>query len=285
MTKIIFENLPSTNTPINAENLNKLNNVVINQTKPATEEEVWIQRGKNLFNKNNVTGGFRFDSKGLPYAEKQSSISEFIKVNPNTDYVVNFAINYLNTICYYDKSKTFISRNDLNSSFVTPSNCEYIRFSRLTSELDTTQLEQGSTATTFEEYIGKKIYTKNSNGGYEEFYNENPLTIPIYFNENQIYSNDREYLCFRIGNIVFLQLRVIAFIDSPANNEVLIYGLPKPKTNNVFYLHGGNSAQGDSARCRLNDNGEIVIHYGSPSFVGHSSNCQYGGVLMYETAN
>lgn len=284
MTKITFENLPSTNTPINAENLNKLNNVVISPTKPATEEEVWIQRGKNLFNKNNTIAGYRFDSTGSLYAENQCSISEFIKVDSNTDYVVNFAINYLNTICYYDKSKNFISRNDLNSSFVTPSNCEYIRFSRLTSELDTTQLEQGSTATSYEPYIDKKIHTKTDNG-YEEFYNENPLTIPIYFNENHIYSNDREYLCFRIGNIVFLQLRVIGFIDSPANNEALIYGLPKPKTNNIFYLHGGNSAQGDSVRCRLNDNGEIVIHYSSPSFVGDSSNNQYGGVLMYETAD
>ena len=43
---------------------------------------------------------------------------KLIKFNPNTDYVVNFGINYLNTICYYDESKTFILRNESNSSFV-----------------------------------------------------------------------------------------------------------------------------------------------------------------------
>ena len=32
MTKIRFENSPSTNTPINVENLNKLNNVGLNGT-------------------------------------------------------------------------------------------------------------------------------------------------------------------------------------------------------------------------------------------------------------
>lgn len=43
MTRIRFEDLPSTNTPRNAENLNKLNNVVISSTEPITGEEVWIQ--------------------------------------------------------------------------------------------------------------------------------------------------------------------------------------------------------------------------------------------------
>lgn len=42
MTRIRFEDLPSTNTPRNAENLNKLNNVIISSTEPTTGEEVWI---------------------------------------------------------------------------------------------------------------------------------------------------------------------------------------------------------------------------------------------------
>ena len=42
MTRIKFENSPSTNTPINAENLNKLNNVIVSSKEPTTGEEVWI---------------------------------------------------------------------------------------------------------------------------------------------------------------------------------------------------------------------------------------------------
>ena len=33
--------------------LDKLNNVVISPTEPTTGEEVWIKKGKNLFNKSN----------------------------------------------------------------------------------------------------------------------------------------------------------------------------------------------------------------------------------------
>lgn len=53
MTRIRFEDLPSTNTPRNAENLNKLNNVVISPTEPITGEEVWIDNvNKKIYTKN-----------------------------------------------------------------------------------------------------------------------------------------------------------------------------------------------------------------------------------------
>lgn len=53
MTRIRFEDLPSTNTPRNAENLNKLNNVVISPTEPTTGEEVWIDNAnKKIYTKN-----------------------------------------------------------------------------------------------------------------------------------------------------------------------------------------------------------------------------------------
>lgn len=53
MTRIRFEDLPSTNTPRNSENLNKLNNVIISPTEPTTGEEVWIDDShKKLYTKN-----------------------------------------------------------------------------------------------------------------------------------------------------------------------------------------------------------------------------------------
>jgi hypothetical protein len=54
MTRIRFEDLPSRNTPRNAENLNKLNNVVISPTEPTTGEEVWLDdTNKEIHVKNN----------------------------------------------------------------------------------------------------------------------------------------------------------------------------------------------------------------------------------------
>lgn len=55
MTRIRFENAPSTNTPINADNLNKLNNVVISSSEPTTGEEVWFKKNdteKKIYVKN-----------------------------------------------------------------------------------------------------------------------------------------------------------------------------------------------------------------------------------------
>ena len=61
MTRIRFEDLPSTNTPRNAENLNKLNNVVISPTEPTTGEEVWIDNiNKKLYTKNDNEGYQKF---------------------------------------------------------------------------------------------------------------------------------------------------------------------------------------------------------------------------------
>lgn len=58
MTRIRFENSPSTNTPINASNLDKLNNVVISPTQPTTGEEVWIDDiNKKIYTKND-NGGY-----------------------------------------------------------------------------------------------------------------------------------------------------------------------------------------------------------------------------------
>lgn len=54
MTRIRFGDLPSTNTPINAENLNKLNNVIVSSEEPTTGEEVWIDNvNKKIHTKNN----------------------------------------------------------------------------------------------------------------------------------------------------------------------------------------------------------------------------------------
>ena len=59
MTRIRFENAPSTNTPINADNLNKLNNVIISSTEPTTGEEVWLQTGDTKkIHIQNANGGY-----------------------------------------------------------------------------------------------------------------------------------------------------------------------------------------------------------------------------------
>lgn len=61
MKKIEFKNLPSTETPLSAENLNQLQSnieescVAINSTQPTTNEKLWVQKtntSKKIYTKN-----------------------------------------------------------------------------------------------------------------------------------------------------------------------------------------------------------------------------------------
>jgi len=190
MTKIKFENSPSTKTPINAENLNKLNNVVINSTEPTTGEEVWLQKGKNLFDKKNF-------GKISAYLDTNTSLVTsnihnyllFVPCSPNTTYTIQkmlssvFGVGYTNELPTGGvQAYSIINDGTLtNATITTGANAKYIVFryyhlgndTTITEQqiLDSIQIEQGSTATTYEPHIDKKIYTKNDNGGYEEFSN------------------------------------------------------------------------------------------------------------------
>ena len=113
---------------------------------------------------------------------------------------------------------------------------------------------------------------------------DNPF-INLTFNEDYIYSTDRQYTCLKIGKVVILNIHTIAFSQETPNDTYIIYGLPKPKENIVFALLGNNSAQGGTTRCvLLKSTGNIRIHYGAPGYYGASSTRQYNGILIYETS-
>ena len=179
MTKIRFEDLPSTNTPINAENLNKLNNVIVSSEEPTTGEEVWIQRGKNLIDENLLIFGMELDGNGGTLARSNYYITPFIEIESNTIYTfkgaksLKGADNYYKD--YYDKDYNFISSNEI-STFTTPSNAKYVRFNGCSDFSIDLQLEKG------EKITPKKIHTKTDNG-YEEFYNEE--NREVYSTEEQ----------------------------------------------------------------------------------------------------
>lgn len=146
-------------------------NVIVSTVEPsgADRQKVWLQKGKNLFDANSLFTGYRIGSDGLLFAHDNYSATDFIPVNPNTNYIANWSVITLECICYYDETKTFISRNTSENPFTTPHNCKYIRASRLTTNTITAQIEQGSRATDYEEYIEHKMYVLNDNNVYEEF--------------------------------------------------------------------------------------------------------------------
>lgn len=185
MTRIRFENSPSTNTPINAENLNKLNNVIVSSEEPTTGEEVWLQKGKNLFDtKLLVQGGWNnpVNSERVVWGIKVKAGITYTLTNYSSRRVSAFETSNLEQSS--SSNSVLVEHGAIdgngNLTFTTKNNA-YLRL--LFSNIDNgdisisdilssnIQLEQGEVATPYEPYINKKIHTKNDNG-YEEFYNE-----------------------------------------------------------------------------------------------------------------
>jgi hypothetical protein len=108
-----------------------------------------LQIGKNKFNKDTVTTGYYVDNAtGVVYANAIYSLSDWIEVVPNTQYTYNLA----NRIAIYDVNKTFIVGYNGQATFTTPSNAAFIRMSIRNENLNTAQLEIGSSASSYQPF-------------------------------------------------------------------------------------------------------------------------------------
>lgn len=141
-----------------------------------TGENVVRICGKNLFDKSKATLGYRIGGDGTPYADSPYFISDFIPVKANTAYHINTAnVGGSSAIATYDKDKVFIRRilGDGYQNIVTDANALYVRFATSQTVIDQAQLEQGSTATTYEPYegqsyevnLGKNLFDKDNASG------------------------------------------------------------------------------------------------------------------------
>ncbi|MBA4849028.1 SGNH/GDSL hydrolase family protein [Emticicia sp. BO119] len=135
--------------------------------------------GKNKFNKDasdNVSGYYIVYNSGVPTVNATYTASGFIAIKPSTYYTINIG----RQIAFYDASKVYISGLNLTgtnpASFQTPSTAVYIRLSITNAEINTYQLEEGSTATGFESFR----YTLKDNSG----------TIPIFANSEATVNKD-----------------------------------------------------------------------------------------------
>lgn len=140
-------------------------------------------KGKNLFDKSTETNYF-IDSNGTLIAGSTWSLSDYIKISPNTTYIWHGektgALSGQVIWAGFNGSKAFISGqyaqiNETTALFTTGNATEYIRVGYRNDRLRNMQLEVGPTATTYEPYydielckIGEyqdKIY-KGSDGWY-----------------------------------------------------------------------------------------------------------------------
>lgn len=203
MKKINFENLPSTNTPISAGNLNQMQDnieesaVIVSPTEPTTSEKVWIQKGKNLYDpsKYPLKQGLWTEGNTGKMAGNDSGWYVVVHIIGGLTYTISKTNNmiYCCTTASYPKhgvAQVDAWTGDSNINQLTKETspeAKYLFIGLLagssvtdadrTNAIAGLQVEQGATATPYEAYVEPKIYVKNDNGVYEEFYKENETLL------------------------------------------------------------------------------------------------------------
>jgi len=137
----------------------------VNATYYATDGNVssvdgyYYASGKNLFDNTNRVDGQRFDQTTGNFiaSGNQFYTPNYISIKPNTTYTYSFSASIDLRIIYYDANKTFISGLLISTvgtsdTRTTPSNAYYIRLSTAILKINTLQIEEGSTATTYEPF-------------------------------------------------------------------------------------------------------------------------------------
>ena len=108
--------------------------------------------GKNLFNKDAVTTGKRLGASGQELDDADYYVSEYIPVTVGTAYVKNSpTADAYHRFATYASDKSFVRISNSNGITIETGEA-YIRMCGLQTELSTTQVEIGTTATAYAPY-------------------------------------------------------------------------------------------------------------------------------------
>ena len=186
MAKITYEDKVALIENADIPDINKITDDDMNEIKSVVNENainisnevdedyrVNLSKTKNLFNKNiGILSGFYYnDTTGVKTATATANnyIQEtYIKVKPSTDYTLSATTgSQFLRIVEYDESLNFIRTTNSGSgvnteTITTTSNTRYVRISANGENvLDTLQLEEGSSATTYEAFVPNQIVVDN----------------------------------------------------------------------------------------------------------------------------
>ena len=115
-------------------------------------------RGKNLFDKSNVTLGVHME-RGSTEVYTSRFVTDYIKIKPSTQYIpsnnVSASAHYRNS--YFDKNKVFIAKfNEVG--LTSPANAYYVRLTGEIVNIEIMQYELGNTATPYEPFEAHDLY-------------------------------------------------------------------------------------------------------------------------------
>lgn len=265
--------------------------VVISPTEPTTGEEVWIQKSKNLLNYNNLTTqglNHKTISENGEISNKSSSDNRTWNFN-NVDWKINLkpgtytvSVNFSQVDTHGAEMAMLLENGDAifwsdsfqvsnvshkSYTFTLTKNTNIGILFKLYDGICNIQIEQGESATSYEPYTDKKIYTKNDNGVYEEFYDENNLDV---------YSSSEQ----RIGT----------FLGKPLYRLVAKFTMYFDEAFYTTYSGASNIIKNIENLIRYDmfvENGTVIV----PTPNGDECECytyiqrSYGGVSLKATAN
>ena len=184
--------------------------VIVSKTKPTTREKVWFKIGKNKFNSDELpsqttlgvntsfnnsimTINGTSTGNGVMYTQSLTKIvleagtytwsmnkksgtvtrttqaaALYLRKSGTTTNIATISAEAFATT--NTKSVTFTLTERTAIDFYAYVNATGLAFNKLALEV---QIEQGSKATTYEEYVEPTVYVKNASGVFEEFYNKN----------------------------------------------------------------------------------------------------------------
>lgn len=305
MAKEFFKDLPDTSTPLTAARINGLLNGeesmgnisvenIVSRNKAGLKEIAWLQSMDYI---NTTSNGVKYKAKAEQFAGFNLILSKSLEIGK--EYIISFKNNSSDNVSFtltktqnswqadyeagYDKQHILDSNSSYTFTFTAETNILGIMFMcSTTNNADTNerniidiQVEESSTATSYVPYL-------NLEEVQEKLLME---PINISFNEEYVYSSDLNYICFKIGNIVFLNIHAIAFKKDIPHGAIIISNLPKAASDIIAYLYGGLNAKGDTSRVTINTNGNMNIHYGSPLYYGDSASNQYSTTIIYKTTD
>lgn len=183
--------------------------LIVSSVEPTglNRKKVWMQKGKNQFNKNKkLLNAWINDQGNITVYENKNVVSELIPCKPNTTYTVSgYPSSVFVKVVSYNKNREYINviidiqSSETKQTFTTGNNDCYIRigYGDSADTIDSLQLEQNSTVTEYEEYIEPKIYVKNDNNVYEELIQkEEKSVIDVYRNDYTTTSTEWEKVNF-----------------------------------------------------------------------------------------
>ena len=265
---------------------------VVGLVYEAASVKAFADEGKNLFNKDAVKNGYFINSSGEEQAAANYSISEYIKIEPNTQYIKT-RHNVNTCTAFYDAGLNFISVVN-TVTFTTPPNARYVRISQINTSLYNQQLEKGSVSTNYVPYTsnasvdanliklgveklqinnGKNLFDKNAvTKGYYIDVNGNVNAKAEYYISNYIPFNGQNLYISGKGSESYLY---IEFLDQNLNQVARQAG-------NIYlceYVDGYAYMRFSGAISKIDNN--VQVEYGSEatSYEPYTSNKDWQGLL------